>query len=56
MNEEMMNDYLEKNMKNTLAHFYSTAASIKRKFNDLNSDFKRYAHDDSFKKGGNAFI
>lgn len=42
-------------MKNTLAHFYSVSSSIKRKFVDLKSDYSRYGHDESFKKGSNAF-
>jgi hypothetical protein len=55
MNDEMFADYCEKNMKNTLAHFYSIATSMKRKFSDLKADYNRYGHDESFKKGGNAF-
>lgn len=41
----MLTDYCEKNMKNTLAHFYSITSSIKRKFTELNADYKRYGHD-----------
>lgn len=55
MNEEMLFDYLDKNCKNALAHFFSTSSSIKRKFSELQSDFSRYGKDDSMKKGSNAF-
>ena len=55
MNEEMLAEYLEKNMKNSLAHFYSVAGSVKRKFSELQSDYKRYGADDSMKKGSNPF-
>lgn len=55
MNGDMLEDYCEKNMKNTLAHFYSVVASVKKKFADLKGDYNRYGHDESFKKGNNAF-
>lgn len=55
MNEEMLFEYLDKNSKHALAHFFSTTASIKRKFNDLKSDYSRYGKDESIKKGSNAF-
>lgn len=55
MNEEMLFEYLEKNSKHALAHFFSTTSSIKRKFSDLKSDYSRYGKDDSIKKGTNAF-
>jgi len=42
-------------MKNALAHYYSVATSIKRKFIDLRSDYKRYGMEDSMKKGENTF-
>ena len=38
-------------MKNSLAHFYSVVNSIKRKFSDLRSDYKRYGMEESMKKG-----
>lgn len=43
-------------MKNTLAHFYSVSNSIKRKFVDLKSDYKRYGHEESFGKNANNFL
>ena len=55
MPEEMLFEYLDKNSKNALAHFFSTTSSIKRKFTELKSDYGRYGKDDSIKKGANAF-
>ncbi len=55
MNEDMLSDYLMKNMKNSLAQFYSIASSLKRKFAELQSDYKRYGNEESMKKGPNTF-
>lgn len=40
----MIADYCEKNMKNSLAHFYSITTNLKRKLIDLQSDYKRYGN------------
>lgn len=42
MNDEMLDEFLESNLKNSLAHFFSISKSIQRKFPDLKSDFQRY--------------
>lgn len=55
MNDEMVEEFLSDNSKNCLAHFFSIAKSISRKFSDLKSDFNRYGKEESMKKGGSAF-